>query len=103
MTFDEQHLIAKSIMDDAYKVLESKGKDYAGLGDSLANFKRNAERQGLTKYQIWNVYFNKQFDAINNAIKANPSNPQVESEPIRSRVIDIINYLILLVALMEEK
>jgi len=74
-------------------LLLSKGADYAGTEDVLANFKRNAERLGLTKYQVWAVYFGKHIDAIFNSIKAGPFYPQVNSEDLEGRVLDARNYL----------
>ena|SRR3990167_8872755 len=103
MRIETRQKLAKDIFKECLEVLEKKGKDYSGSGDCLSNFKRNAERLGLTKYQIMLVYMAKHFDSICNAIKANPQNPQVESEPIRSRVVDIVNYTVIFYALMEEK
>lgn len=102
MTVQERQKIAKEIFEECLNLLEKKGKDYSSTEDSLANFKRNAERLGLTKYQIWAVYFAKHVDSVLNSIKYSPNNPQVESEPIKSRVIDIINYAIILYALYSE-
>lgn len=102
MTQDRQIKIAREIFAECIKTLETKGADYASDTDALANFKRNAERLGMSKYQVWLLYFTKHVDAIINSIKRNPNNPQVESEPIRSRVIDNINYLILFDCLMGE-
>jgi len=102
MTIPERNLIAQEIFKKCLDVLTRKGKDYAGNEDSLSNFKRNAERLGLTKYQVWAIYFNKHVDSINNAIKSSPNNPQVESEPLEQRIIDIINYAVILLCLLKE-
>ena len=48
--FDE---LSKTMLD----ITTKKGHDYSGDEDVLENFKRNAERLGLTKYQVWLVYF----------------------------------------------
>ena len=85
------------------KILEltrSKGADYASDVDRLSNFKLNAERMGLTEYQIWGVYANKHWDAINAFIR---NDGQLESEPIESRVHDIIVYSFLLLGLIEDR
>ncbi len=79
-----------------------KGKAYAGTGDVFANFKRNAERVGVSKYQIWLVYFNKHIDSITNAIKQQPENPVDESEGLAGRIDDAKNYLDLLAGMLEE-
>ena len=102
MTKQTQIQLAESIFEECIATLKTKGDDYASKEDALANFKRNAERLGMTKYQVWLLYFTKHVDAIINSVKRDPTCPQVESEPIRSRVVDNINYLILFAALMEE-
>lgn len=102
MTVDERADVTNEILGKCIAVIAAKGRDYSGESDSLANFKRNAERIGLTKYQIWATYFNKHIDAVNNSIKAAPEFPQVESEPIEERVVDIINYALILAALIRE-
>ena len=50
-----------------------------------------------------NIYFNKHIDAIMMSIKRCPSQPQVESEPLTERIRDAINYLALLLCLLEEE
>ena len=101
MTIEQRQTIVEEIFQEALKIMEAKGKSYAGK-DSLSNFKRNAERLGLTKYQIWAVYFNKHVDSINNAIQDNPEHPIDASESIRGRVLDAINYLTILECLLGE-
>jgi hypothetical protein len=66
----------------------------------LLNFKRNAERLGLTPFQVLQVYMNKHFDSINSAIAAHPEMPSCASEPIAGRILDAINYLGLLQCLL---
>lgn len=78
-------------------LLELKGKAYAGSDNVFANFERNGERMGLTKYQVWLVYFMKHIDSIVTAIKENPENPVDKSgEPLVGRIDDAVNYLDLL-------
>lgn len=74
-------------------ILQSKGHAYSGDDDAFKNFKRNAEATGLTKYQIWLVYFQKHMDAVTQAIKDNPKNPVDKSEGLEGRIDDAINYL----------
>jgi hypothetical protein len=102
MNLAERQKIAEELFNESLKIFMDKGIDYSGDTDSLANFKINAERAGITKYQVWQIYFNKHVDAINNAIKNNPKNPQVASEPLRGRINDIINYAALLASLLKE-
>lgn len=104
MTIEERQEVIESIMKEVLKMAETKGKDYAGKEDTLANFKNNATKLGMTPFQTWAIYFNKHTDAINNAIKANPTNPEhgISSEPFHGRIIDAITYLTLLACLIEE-
>ena len=102
MKIETRQKLAQDIFKECLEVLEKKGKDYSGSDDCLSNFKRNAERLGLTKYQIMLVYMAKHFDSICNAIKADPESPKAESEPIRGRIVDLINYAVIFYALMEE-
>lgn len=45
-------------------LLIAKGAEYAGDSDRLANFKRNAERNGQTVLECWMTYWNKHIDSI---------------------------------------
>lgn len=102
MKLEDRQYLAEELFQDCLAILESKGKAYSGNEDALANFKVNGERLGLSKYQIWSIYFNKHIDSINNAIKYNPKYPVDKSEGMDGRIIDAINYLIILKALLEE-
>lgn len=94
--------VAETFIDQCMETIRAKGRDYAGDEDALANFKRNAERLGLTKYQIWHVYFAKHLDAVSNSIKHNPKTPDAASEPLSCRLMDIINYALLMHAMLVE-
>ena len=102
MTVEKRLELVKELFDEGIKVLIAKGNSYAGSGDSLANFKRNAERLGLTPYQILAVYWNKHVDSINNAIQQNPKAPIDHTEGLRGRIIDAKNYLDILYCLLVE-
>lgn len=104
MKIEERQKIVKEIMQEVLVMAKTKGHDYSGIIDCLNNFKVNAERAGLTKYQIWQVYFNKHIDAINNAIKMNSTSPYygTKSESLHGRIIDAITYLTLLECMINE-
>lgn len=103
MTLDERNkAIADFITSECLPILRSKGEDYAGKdADPNRNFAAVADALGLTPYQVWAVYFQKQTIALINAIKANPANPATKGEPIRERLIDIINYAGILESMIE--
>lgn len=83
-------------------ILAAKGHAYSGDADAFANFKRNAESLGLTKYQILLIYMRKHIDAITTAIKDNPNRPVDKSEGMVGRIDDAINYLDLLAGMLKE-
>jgi hypothetical protein len=85
-------------------ILNLKGVEYQNNKDVFSNFKDNAERLGLSKYQIWTVYFNKHVGSINNAVKNNPYNPNDinKIENLESRVLDAMAYLFLLHGMIYE-
>lgn len=60
--FDE--LVAETVKQTA-DLLISKGAEYANDADRLANFKRNAEKNGQTVLEVWATYWGKHVDAIN--------------------------------------
>lgn len=80
----------------------SKGKAYSGNEDTLANFKRNADRLGMSPFQVWAVYFNKHIDSINTAISRNPDYPIDSTEGLDGRIMDARIYLEILKCLLYE-
>lgn len=79
---------------------DTKGGEYAGDTDALANFRRNAASLGLNPETIWAVYAGKHWDSIQQFIKdleAGVSRTRTES--ILGRIDDLITYAILLKAL----
>jgi hypothetical protein len=92
--------LIKSVMD----IIDNKGVEYQSNEDVLSNFKTNASDLGLTKYQIWSVYFTKHVKSIVSQIKNNPNNPSnLDSvETTKSRIQDSIAYLLFLNAMLEQ-
>jgi hypothetical protein len=76
----------------------TKGHDYAGDEDALANFKRHAVELGVSPLVIWAVYASKHWDAVLTYIR----DGAVKSEPVEGRISDLLLYLHLLAALVEE-
>ena len=90
----------KSIID----LSKSKGGEYAGDEDRLANFTRNAKALGLKPEQVWAVYAGKHWDAIQQYVQDMATGKERErSEPIEGRADDLIVYLILFKAILEER
>lgn len=84
---------------DALMTLRAKNADYSGKDDRIANFRRLSVDLGLPMRQIWFVFFSKSLDAIRTYAR----DGQVESEPIRQRIVDAIDYLALLDMIVAEE
>lgn len=77
----------------------TKGTEYCqGDAQVTVNFRRHAERLGLTPQQVWAVYFGKHLDMVENYVKTG----QVLSEALRGRIEDMRLYLALLLAISIE-
>lgn len=93
--------VADELMMLAREIETAKRPGYTvGSVDVLANFKRVAERAGITTEQAWAVYFLKHIDAIM-AIMTKPDLPVAEEPP--GRFADAINYLRLGFAILKER
>lgn len=93
--------IAGELMSLAREIETSKRPGYTvGSVDVLANFKRVAERAGISAEQAWCVYFLKHIDAIT-SIMTKPDLPISEEPP--GRFADAVNYLRLGYALLKER
>jgi hypothetical protein len=100
---DFDALVHATVQSTAH-LLVSKGGEYAGSEDRLANFKRGAALVGVTPLQCLFVYMSKHYDAVATFVRdeaAGTTRPR--SEPIEGRLDDLINYCILAKALVAEK
>lgn len=87
-----------------HKLAEQKGGEYAGDTDRLANFRRNGAALGVPMELVWAVYAGKHWDAVQQYVKdLVAQKDRVRAEPISGRVDDLIVYLILLQAILEER
>lgn len=101
MDTHEYDEVAGELMKLAREIETSKRPGYTvGSVDVLANFKRVAERAGITTEQAWAVYFLKHIDAIL-SIMTKPDLPVSEEPP--GRFADAINYLRLGFAILKER
>jgi hypothetical protein len=101
-----QHQFSK-IVDQTFtacrELLVVKGGEYAGNGDRLANFHRGAKLTGCTPKQVLMIYLSKHYDSLATYIKTEAEGEvRKSSEPIEGRIDDLINYCLLLKALVAE-
>ena len=86
------------IFQDLQKVREEGHNEYAHGDNALDNFERNAKEVGASREQILWVYAMKHKDGISSWIKGHRS----QREDVRGRIKDLIVYLILLWAMVED-
>jgi len=103
MNIEDFNNLVDSTVRSAAELLITKGEEYAGSADRLANFKRGAKLTGVTPLQVALVYASKHYDSIATYVRKDASGEsQVLSEPIEGRFDDMINYMILMKALVKE-
>jgi hypothetical protein len=103
MKRDELNNIITNTFDNIKSLSTNKGHEYSGEKDALSNFKRHAETIGITPLQVWEVYAGKHYDSICTFIKDHANNIDRKlTEPIDGRIDDLIVYLLLLKALIQE-
>jgi hypothetical protein len=66
----------------------------------LHNFKSTADLVGISPLEVWSVFFIKHVQSVTSHAK----NPNLkESEPIKERYVDLLNYIHLGYALVKEQ
>lgn len=87
---------------ECIKVMTAKNIDYStalGSGDRLYNFKKAGEDLGLPMEQVLWTYLWKHWAAITRYCK----DGKVDSEGIKGRIVDGINYLLILFKMVCER
>lgn len=98
----------KLLVEDSYEhirtLAQKKGGEYSGDQDRLLNFRRNGLALDLPMETIWAVYAAKHWDALMQYIKDKQMGKVRERlEPISGRVDDLLVYLLLFKAMLDEK
>jgi len=103
-THERYNEIVNDVVNQIKELSEKKGGEYAGDVDRLANFRRNAKNLDLNMEDIWSVYAAKHWDAIQQYVKDLRNGKKRERlESISGRAHDLIVYLILFLAMVEER
>jgi hypothetical protein len=96
-------LVAETV-DKIKQLSVLKGGEYAGDHDRLANFRRGGERIAIPMETTWWVYANKHWDAITQFVQdLNWGKKRERMESLAGRADDLIVYLILFKAMLEER
>lgn len=102
-TNQQWEALLETTIDKIKSLAKNKGGEYSGDSDRLANFRRNAEALGLCPEVVWAVYAGKHWDALQTYVKDLSTGLQrVRSEPLDGRVDDLLVYLLLFKAMLEE-
>lgn len=97
-------LMVADTFREIQELIKVKGGEYSGDVDRLANFRRNAEDQGLPMESVWRTYAGKHWDALTQYVKdLNGGKTRQRSEPLEGRVDDLIVYLLLFKAMLRER
>jgi len=100
MTQKQFYQLFDQLFKEERQLMQDKGTEYTiSSDDKLENFKSVAKRNGLEPLQVCKIYLDKHLDSISNFVKRRRT---FSGESIRGRVKDARNYLILLLALIEE-
>jgi hypothetical protein len=92
MTHQEREDIFQQFLEEEKELRVRKGHDYSGHENVNRNFEEAAQRLNLTPKQVIGVYLDKHLNAIHTYIREG----DVKSEPIKSRIQDARNYLLML-------
>lgn len=86
------------------ELLNLKGGEYSTNDERLSNFKKASHLFGITPLQVSAILAHKHFDAICRYITNDAKKyEQILSEPIEGRIHDLINYMYLILAIIEEQ
>jgi hypothetical protein len=81
-----------------------KGGEYSGDAERLRNFRWASEEQGIPQELVWRIYAGKHWDAIGQYVKdLLDGRERTRGEPIEGRAHDLIVYLLLFLAMCEER
>ena len=99
MTFPEFDAHFDNLIAECKIMRDSKGKEYAHSTNRFANFDRAAERLGISRQMVLNVYLHKHLDSIDSYVQHDEA---YSGENIRGRIVDAITYLCLLSGMIYE-
>lgn len=103
MTSQEFEAYLIEATDRLLTLTRTKGAEYAGSNDQLANFYRLSSILAMPPEAILLVYLTKHLDSIHTYIRGLTTGCSSQiSEPITGRIDDALLYLVLLRALIDQ-
>lgn len=111
MTHEEFEKNINEVFTNCKKILIEKGREYQSTQNEghnvFANFQRIGKDLNLNQESVLWVYFSKHRDSIATFIKDLEKTNSIEAleekltEPINGRILDAINYLLLLDSMIQ--
>lgn len=100
MTKNKYKRLRSDLLELSESIMNDKQPEYTNNNaDILNNFKTTAEALKITPIEVWAVFFHKHTQSI--MTHAQNSKTKM-SEPIESRYADLINYLTLGLAIIQD-
>ncbi|MCW0193380.1 MAG: hypothetical protein OJJ55_19020 [Rhodococcus sp.] len=100
MTHDDFNGFVSNFVNEAAAEVKRKNADYAGSSPSpFAAFDETAATLGLTREQVWAVFYMKHVRAVLRWV----ADGSLDSETIESRLLDLIAYPAILYAMINEE
>ena len=99
MTLDEFDEFWDKMLKEEHELLIKKGQEYSGKENRFRNFESIGEELSLDPKQVLWVYLHKHMDGIRSYLRGEYTG----IEPIRGRIADARNYLVLLAGMIQEE
>ena len=101
MTKEDLFDLHKVLCTKGFEILKAKNADYTqgtAKKDRIAAFRRIGRDIDVPMTKVWAIFAQKHWGAVMKFVK----DGQVESEPIDGRINDLINYFVLLGAIVDD-
>lgn len=99
MTPNEFDKLVEDTLAEVKKLMATKGPDYTqGSQNRLQNFYKVGNALGVPPLVVWGVYAGKHWEAIMSFIRGIR-----ESEPVDTRIFDLISYLLIVRCIIHEE
>lgn len=103
-TVEQYNKLLEELFDNIRALAKNKGGEYTHGDDRLDNFRRHGNDLNVSMELVWRIYAGKHWDAITTYINDLKDNKdRYRSESITGRAIDLIVYLTLFIAMVEER
>lgn len=99
MNWEDKRALFEEVVGKLRHLQDTKGVEYSSDHDCLQNFK-NGEEIGVRPLQKAWIFADKHFSSVRSFIKRGK---EISEEPIEGRILDAINYLFLMYALIHEE